>query len=76
VWGGAPRDIRVVRGVLAQVSSYVFFDTGVQYGATQLDVSLDSPPPGTGIWYLVRNLSCGSWQTLLGAEPARDLNLP
>ena len=31
---------------------------------------------GAGIYYLVRELGCGSWQTVVGAEPGRDSELP
>ena len=42
-------------------------------------VSPTAPPPraGGGLWYLVQpSCSVGSWQSSLGAEPARDVMLP
>ena len=39
-------------------------------------MAMDSPAAGGGMYYMVRELGCGSWQTALGAEPGRDADLP
>ncbi len=39
-------------------------------------VDTDIPVVDTGFWYLVRRSECGSWQTNVGHEPGRDLELP
>jgi len=45
-------------------------------GAVALDMSTDAPATGQGLYYLVRPLGCGSWQSEPGAEPGRDTALP
>ena len=75
VWAGAA-DIRFVRGDLADVEMYATTGDGTLLGATSLDISLDAPAPGAGLYYVVRRLGCGSWQTLPDAEPDRDAALP
>jgi hypothetical protein len=73
----APADMRYIRGDLAAVSSYNVTGGGVATGATMIDISADAPAPGSGLYYAVRPLGCGSWQTSLGApRPDRDLMLP
>jgi M6 family metalloprotease-like protein len=69
-------DVRFVRGDLAAVGSYGFFDSGDLIQQDQLDISGDSPEAGDGTWYLVRSFCCGLWQTSVGAEPRRDAALP
>jgi len=68
----APVDTRFVRGALSAVSSYGLFDAGALTGATELDISLDDPVVGAGIYYLLRLTGCGTYQTMVGAEPGRD----
>ena len=75
IWSTAG-DIRYVRGDLSGVSSYTTFDDGSAQGATSLDISVDNPGPGTGMYYVVKPLGCGSWQTSAAAQPARDAGLP
>ena len=70
------RDVFFVRGNLASVSSYSYFDSGSMSAATSLDISGDNPGPGAGVYYVVREDPCGSWQTSSGAEPDRDNDLP
>jgi len=54
--------------------------TGAATGCLALTDDLtDSSVPvtGAGFYYLVRpDCGVGSWQTSLGAEPGRDLELP
>jgi len=69
-------DVRYVKGRLAEVSTYGTVGRGWLQNARTLDVSLDQPQPGTGLYYLMRGLACGSWQTLVGDEPERDAALP
>jgi hypothetical protein len=71
-----PAEVAYVRGDLAVVSSYGFDLFGTLALATTLvDASL--PAAGSGIYYLVRpDCAVGSWQSSLGAEPARDAALP
>jgi hypothetical protein len=71
-----PADVRWVRGDLSGVSGYATLDDGILPGATSLSMAVDSPAPGSGFYYLVRPLDCGSWQTEEEAEPQRDLSLP
>jgi hypothetical protein len=73
---GAPDHTRFVKGDLADVSSYLITQTGEHPAATSLDISSDSPGSGDGLYYLIRSLACGSWQTTPGAEPQRDSALP
>ena len=61
------------KGVLADVSSYLITATGELPAATSLNISSDHPGPGNGLYYLIRSLACGSWQTTPGAEPGRDV---
>jgi M6 family metalloprotease-like protein len=75
IWGSR-EDVRFVRGDLATVESYGFFDSGDLIGQSQLDISADSPEAGDGTWYLVRPSCCGLWQTSVGAEPGREAALP
>ncbi len=69
-------DVRVIKGDLAVVSSYEPISVTTLLGATSVDTSLDVPAFDNGLYYLVRPLGCGSWQTMMGEEPARDLALP
>jgi hypothetical protein len=70
---GTPDDARFVKGDLAAVSSYLITGTGELPAATSLDISSDNPGSGDGLYYLIRSLACGSWQTVPGAEPGRDV---
>ena len=74
-WGFVA-DVRFVKGDLADVGAYLTTGGGWLEDAMSLDVSLDNPAPGNGLYYLARLLGCGSWQTVLGDEPERDLTLP
>jgi hypothetical protein len=75
VWAAAT-DIHFVKGDLAEVGTYTVADDGALLGAASLDMSMDAPQAGGGMYYLVRPLGCGSWQTVGGAQPARDITLP
>jgi hypothetical protein len=69
-------DVVHVRGGLAGVSAYVFDELGTLPRATSLSDN-DSPPAGSGFWYLLRpDCPLGSWQSEIGAEPGRDAALP
>jgi len=70
-------DVAFVKGDLALVAGYAIGAQGLLTGATLLDISLDNPGPGAGLYYLVkRQQLCSGWQTTPGAEPARDGALP
>lgn len=73
---GSPADVRWVKGDLAALGSYSTLADGVLLAAPGLDISADQPPPQSGLYYLVRPLICGSWQTTIGGQPGRDSNLP
>jgi hypothetical protein len=75
IWSPAA-DVRFVKGNLADVGTYSTVGGGWALNATSMDTSLDDPAPGNGLFYLLRPLGCGSWQTTPGAEPARDAALP
>jgi hypothetical protein len=68
--------VQWVKGEIAAVGTYATTGGGTLSGATSLDISGDEPAPATGLYYLVRLLGCGSWQSSPGAEPARDAALP
>ncbi|MCP3982254.1 MAG: hypothetical protein GY716_23360 [bacterium] len=74
---GATLDVRYARGPLSGLSGYATDDLGLLASAGELDISSDTPAPGLGMYYLVREQACGSWQTTLTppGEPARDVNL-
>ena len=75
---GSQADVMYVRGDLAGLSSYGFSESGSLAAATSL-TDPSAPSAGTGFYYLVRLAgSCvaGSWQSVLGDEPGRDLTLP
>lgn len=70
-------DVDFVRGDLAGVKDYSVVGSGSLLGATSLDLTVDTPTPGGGFYYVVRTSGvCGSWQTSIGAEPRRDAWLP
>jgi CSLREA domain-containing protein len=71
-----PADVHYAKGDLAGVAAHETFDDGWRMNVDALDISMDEPAPGTGIYYLVRPLGCGSWQTEIGAEPERDDDMP
>jgi len=74
-WGSAA-DVRWVKGDLAEVDSHSTIADGELLVASGLDIAGDQPVPGSGLYYLVRALICGSWQSNLGNEPGRDSSLP
>jgi len=73
-----PADVQFVRGGLGVVGGYGVDQLGVLLDATALkDAAV--PAAGAGFYYLLRlggSCSAGSWQTVLGEEPGRDLVLP
>ena len=71
-----PEDVRYAKGTLADVGSYSTTGGGPLFAATSLDISIDAPAPNSGLYYAIRPLACGSWQTTPGAEPQRDDLLP
>jgi titin len=71
----APEDARFINGILSLVSTYATTGSGNVSGTT-LDISGAAPEPGSGLYYLLRLEDCGSWQTVLAAEPGRDAGLP
>jgi len=58
------------------VDTYATTADGTLLGVSSLDMSMDLPTVGAGVYYVVRPLGCGSWQTGSGAEPDRDTALP
>jgi hypothetical protein len=73
-----PADVKFVRGNLSTMSSYQFDLSGDLAKATSIS-DTTTPAQGTGFFYLVRlagSCTAGSWQSSLGAEPGRDVNLP
>jgi hypothetical protein len=71
-----PADIVQVRGMLDLVSAYVT-DTVQSAAAVQSFEDTELPAVGNAFYYLVKpDCPGGSWQTLLDAEPQRDLDLP
>ena len=74
-WATA-QDVRFCKGDLAGVSSYATTHDGWSLGETTLDISEDNPAVGSGLYYLVKPLGCGSWQTTPGSQPGRDGALP
>ena len=78
VWS-TPTDVRWRKGALEALGGPTGYDAigaGTLRGAVSLDTSADEPSPGNGVYYLVREQGCGSWQTSLGAQPGRDADLP
>ncbi len=72
----APEDVKFAKGDLAAVGTYTTTGDGFWMGATTLDISADNPAPGNGLYYVVKPLGCGGWETSAGAEPGRDGSLP
>ncbi len=71
-------DVTFVRGELSTVGDYGINDSGSLSGATSLTDAV-LPSEGKGFYYLLRfagSCGVGSWQSVLGAEPARDESLP
>jgi len=70
---GEPTDVRFVRGPLDMVDELATDDAGV-LADTAVHIDAAVPAPGAG-WYYLFALDCAgrSYQTELGAEPARDL---
>jgi len=78
VWSTAA-DVRWRKGDLDALHGPAGYDAtgaGSLWNAMSLDISADEPAPGSGVYYLVREQGCGSWQTVPGAEPGRDAELP
>ena len=63
-------------GDLASVAGYATTENGWRMSASSLDISGDDPAEGSGLYYVVKPLGCGSWQTVMGAQPGRDGTLP
>ena len=74
-WATA-QDVRFCKGDLASVSSYATTHDRWLLGETTVDISVDNPAAGSGLFYLVKPLGCGSWETAPGSEPGRDGALP
>ncbi len=72
----SPADVRWRKGDIADFPAYGTLAAGSLLQATSLDVSADAPGPGQGVYYLVRELGCGSWQSQIGSTPGRDRDLP
>ncbi len=74
-WSGL-LDAEWVRGALDGVSGYVFDSLQSETLATCFsDAAV--PAPGSGFYYVVQpDCALGSWQTEIGAEPERDVQLP
>jgi hypothetical protein len=70
------KNVRWCTGDLDGLSSYTTTGAGSVNDATSLDISADSPAPGAGVYYMVREQGCGSYQTQPGGEPGRDVRLP
>ena len=69
-------DVVYVKGNLANVSTYTV-DLVDSIALTNDLTDSSVPVSGAGFFYLVRpDCLVGSWQTSLGAEPERDLELP
>jgi hypothetical protein len=74
-----PVDYRAVRGAFVasqDIAGYPFDAAVASSGTNLVDPAL--PPLTSGLWYLLKHGGCvqTSWQTTLGAEPARDVALP
>jgi hypothetical protein len=78
-WGNVSTNWLAIGGFVGSA------DIGVYDANLFFDVVSDSdgflenavPAPDTAYWYLMRpECSAGSWQTSVGAEPARDTALP
>jgi len=74
-WPGTA-DVRWAKGFLSQLAGYATTGDGTLFGAVGLDIAADQSSAGTGLYYIVRPLYCGSWQSIPGAEPGRDSALP
>jgi hypothetical protein len=71
-----PADVDVVRGPLSHMGLYASWGRGSLLSATSLDISTDNPGPGQGFYYLLKPSDpCGSWQSTVGFEPQRDLQI-
>jgi hypothetical protein len=70
-------DVTWVKGDLALIDGYDVIASGSLTGVTSFDISADNPGADSGLYYLVRPPgACGSWQTVAGEEPQRDIALP
>jgi hypothetical protein len=73
-----PSSVGIVLGDLVDLPDYGT-SAFVEYGSARLISTEGIPDPRTGWYYLVRpGVGCAqpSWQTLIGAEPTRDVLLP
>jgi hypothetical protein len=71
-----PANIVYVRGALSAVAEYAVDLLASSKGTTELADPTEAGL-GSGFYYLVRpDCPVGSWQSAVGAEPARDLALP
>lgn len=69
-------DVYLVKGPLALVRTYEVSAIAMLVRATSVDIAADEPAPATGVYYLVREVGGGSWQTRPGRERERDAALP
>jgi len=71
-----PTRVKYVRGPLSLVGSYTTDLVGTLANASSF-TDTTAPVPASGFYYVFRpDCSVGSWQTTIGAEPARDTSLP
>lgn len=73
--GGNPTAKVSIPGYRTEVNEYTVDTVELLVPATSL-IDVLIPESGTGFFYLVRpDCPVGSWQTVVGAEPGRDLAL-
>lgn len=71
-----PGNVDYVIGALSNLSSYALLGRASAATATSFDTSAQVPAPGAGFFYLVKpSDSCASWQSTIGAEPRRDVEI-
>jgi hypothetical protein len=70
-------DARYLRGSLALVPDYAYDFVNRIAAATSFVDAMNPPLPGAGFYYLAQpDCADASWQTLIDAEPDRDVFLP
>jgi len=70
-------DVRYLRGSLALVPDYAYDFVNRVAATTSFVDAMNPPLPATGFYYLAQpDCAEASWQTVLGAEPDRDVSLP
>jgi len=70
-----PARVLAMAGDLGDVESYGITRVDEYLGATTYDMSVDSPAPDEALYYLIRYMVCGTWDT--GTVPTnRDSSLP